>query len=269
MLLLVSAATVRVQPGTAKPGDAVLITVQGADPQYQPEGRLGEFDLDFLPFAGGWQALVGLPVETADGSLELSVTMAAESQELEVLGTLEVVPPQFRTSELKVSKKFVSPSRAQRAWMKQDRAAFKAAFGQPKSERLFTENFVWPRNDVVTAPFGDLRMFNGKKKSQHFGVDLNGDTGDPAFVSNDGIVVMQRECFGSGNTVVIFHGLHLYTAYFHLSRIDVKTGEKVTRGQPVGLIGKSGRVTGPHLHWGSKIKGIWVDARSLLRLDFQ
>ena len=247
----------------------MLITVKGADPGHEPQGRLGGFDLDFLPFAGGWQALVGLPVETKDGLLELSVTMVTNLQELDVHGSLEVVPPEFRSSELKVSKKFTSPSRKQRQWTKRDQAAFDDAFGQARSEPLFSDNFAWPRNDVVTAPFGDLRMFNGKKKSQHFGVDLNGSTGDEAYASNDGRVVMQRECFGSGNTVVIFHGLGLYTAYFHLSRFDVKAGQKVKKGQRIGLIGKTGRVTGPHLHWGSKVSGRWVDAQSVLRLDFQ
>lgn len=269
LLMLAAPASVRIQPGTAKPGDAVLITVQGADPTREPQGRLGGFDLDFLPYPGGWQALVGLPVETEAGALELSVNLVAEAQEVDVQGTLEVIPPEFRTSELKVSKKFVSPSKKQREWSKRDQAAFDAAFGQERSERVFMENFAWPRNDVVTAPFGDLRMFNGKKKSQHFGLDLNGDTGDDVFASNDGKVVMQRECFGSGNTVILFHGLGLYTAYFHLSRFDVKAGHKVKKGQRIGAIGKTGRVTGPHLHWGAKISGRWVDAQSVLRLDFQ
>lgn len=269
LCLLAAPASVQIQPGTAKPGDAVLITVRGADPQIQPQGRLGGFDLDFFPYAGGWQALLGLPVELPDGSLELSVRMVANAQELDVQGTLEVIPPEFRSSELKVSKKFVSPSKAQRAWSKRDQAAFDAAFSQPRTERLFLDDFAWPRLSVVTAPFGDLRMFNGKKKSQHYGLDLDGDTGSEAFASNEGKVVMQRECFGSGNTVILFHGLGLYTAYFHLSRFDVKQGQKVKKGQRIGLIGKTGRVTGPHLHWGAKIDGRWVDAQSVLRLDFQ
>ena len=259
----------RIQPGSAKPGDAVLITVLGTDPPHEPQGRLGAFDLDFLPFSGGWQALIGMPVDTKDGALELAVRMVSGAQELDLQGTLEIVPPEFRTSELKVSKKFVSPSKAQREWSKRDPIAFDAAFGQARGERQFLENFAWPRNGVVTAPFGDLRMFNGKKKSQHFGVDLNGAIGDEVYASNDGTVVMQRECFGSGNTVILFHGLGLYTAYFHLSRFDVKAGESVKKGQRLGLIGKTGRVTGPHLHWGAKISGRWVDARSVLSLDFQ
>ena len=268
-LSILATASVRIQPGTARPGDAVLITINGADPQHEPQGRLGGEDLDFLPSPGGWQALVGLSVDLPPGSLELAVRLVADAQELDIQGTLEVIDPQFRSSELKVSKKFVSPSKAQRAWSRRDQAAFDAAFSQPRTEPLFTDSFDWPRLAVVTAPFGDLRMFNGKKKSQHYGVDIDGETGTDAFASNDGKVVMQRECFGSGNTVILFHGMGLYTAYFHLSRFDVKAGQKVKKGQRIGLIGKTGRVTGPHLHWGAKISGRWVDAQSVLRLDFQ
>lgn len=268
LLALGAPAQVVLQPGTAKPGDAVLITVKNADPTHVPRGRLGGFDLDFLPSPAGWQALLGLPVETVDGALELSIEMIANGEEVDVKGHLEVVPANFRKSELKVSKKFISPTKAQKKWSKEDQIAFDQAFAQPRTERLFSADFTWPRYSEVTAPFGDLRMFNGKKKSQHFGVDLDGAIGDEAFAANDGKVVMQRECFGSGNTVLLFHGMGLYTAYFHLSRFDVKPGQKVKQGQRLGLIGKTGRVTGPHLHWGAKISGRWVDAQSVLRLDW-
>jgi murein DD-endopeptidase MepM/ murein hydrolase activator NlpD len=79
---------------------------------------------------------------------------------------------------------------------------------------------------------------------------------------------MARDCFGSGNTVLVHHGLQLYSAYFHLSKMEVKVGQKVRRGQLLGLVGKTGRVTGPHLHFGIKHDGRWVDPESVLRLDF-
>ena len=268
LVTLVSHASVQLQPGTARPGDLVLVTVR--DVSGQPQGRLGGFALDFHPFAAGWQALLGLPVDTPDGSLELSVSLPADAGQTGLIeGTLEVVPGDFRKSELHVSKKFVSPSKSERQWSKKDQQAFDAAFAQERTDRLFANRFDWPRNAEVTAPFGDLWMFNGKKKSQHFGTDLEGAIGDDANASNDGKVVMVRACFGSGNTVVLFHGMGLYTAYFHLSRFDVKVGEMVKQGQRLGLVGKTGRVTGPHLHWGAKITGRWVDAQSLLRLDFE
>ena len=79
---------------------------------------------------------------------------------------------------------------------------------------------------------------------------------------------MARDCFGSGNTVLIHHGGRLFTSYFHMSAFAVKVGDHVVRGQPLGKVGKTGRVTGPHLHFGVKLDGRWLDPESLLRLEF-
>lgn len=258
---------VRVQPGTAKPGDAVLVTVYGA--KEPPVGSLGAWHLNFLPFRGGHQALIGLPADLKVQPLKLEVRFTTDEKEEEYPLTLDVVEPNFRRDELKVAKKFISPSKAEKKWMREDQKSFDAAFSQPLEARLFENPFEWPKLDRLAAPYGDLRMFNGKKQSQHMGIDIDGETGDPIYAANDGVVVMVRECFGSGNTVLVHHGAALYTAYFHLSRFDVKKGDQVKQGDQLGLVGKTGRVTGPHLHWGAKIDGRWVDGLSVLRLDFE
>jgi len=92
--------------------------------------------------------------------------------------------------------------------------------------------------------------------------------GDPVSAANDGTVVLARSCYASGNTVVIHHGGGLFTAYFHLSKIQVTSGKKVARGDRIGLVGKTGRVTGPHLHWAAKVRDLYVNPESLLRLRF-
>jgi len=120
----------------------------------------------------------------------------------------------------------------------------------------------------MTAPFGDLRLFNGKAQSQHFGLDLDGRVGDPIEAANDGAVVMVRPCYASGNTVIVDHGGGLYTMYFHLSHFEVKEGQKVARGQLLGLVGRTGRVTGPHLHFSVKVDGLYVDGATVLGLPF-
>ena len=112
-----------------------------------------------------------------------------------------MVDPQFRRDELRVAKKFVAPSKAQRKWMAQDQRSFDDAFSQALQARLFEAPFTWPKPARITAPYGDLRLLNGKKQSQHYGLDLDGATGDPVFAANDGVVVMVRECFGSVNPV--------------------------------------------------------------------
>lgn len=257
-----------VQPGTAKPGDPVLITVRGLNGE--PSGMLSGRTLRFFEAAGVWQAITGLPVEQTAGTVEVKVEGLAypEGSSVELVGTLDVVDPGYPNRELKVAGKYVKPPASVRARMAQDKAAFAAAFSQPFNQPLFRENFAWPRNDRITAPYGDKRSFNGKLQSQHFGTDIDGDPGTPIVAANDGVVVMARDNYSAGNTVIVHHGGGLYTTYFHLSRIEVKPGAKVKQGQKLGQVGSTGRVTGPHLHWGVKADDLWVDGETLLKLDF-
>src|SRR6185503_17323274 len=95
--------------------------------------------------------------------------------------------------------------------MAEDRVAFAKAFEQPAAPPLFATEFAWPRDSLVTAHFGDRRVFNDKKESQHYGTDLNGAIGSPIAAANDGQVVLVRDCYTSGKTVVIHHGADLYT----------------------------------------------------------
>jgi Peptidase family M23 len=267
MAIAAAPAEVWLQPGDARPGDAVLVRVFGS--KDAPEGELGEKALDFARLGDGWVAIIGLSVdEKPGGSLPLWVRASTREGEVELGGSVEIRDPNFPARELSVSKKFTSPDRKAKKRMRDDQRAFDKAFSQELEPPRFSQNFEQPRDAVTTAPFGDLRLFNGKKKSQHYGQDLNGETGDPISSTNDGVVVMARDCFGSGNTVLVHHGLQLYSAYFHMSKMEVKLGQKVKRGQLLGLVGRTGRVTGPHLHFGTKIDGRWVDPQSVLRLDF-
>ncbi len=267
LTVVLQLASVHVQPGVARPGDAVLVTVLGVTKP--PSGTLGPQTLDFLPVADGFQALVGLSVEASVGTRALTVDLLPEGGvETTISGTLEIVEPGWPKRELKVARKFTSPSKAEQLRSARDQKAFSDAFDVELEPWLFSEDFLWPRPPDITAPFGDLRLINGKKNSQHFGMDLDGNTGDDIVASNAGEVVLVRDCFASGNTVLVHHGGRLFTAYFHLSKFDVKEGELVKPGQRLGRVGKTGRVTGPHLHFGVKLDGRWVDPASLLGLRF-
>lgn len=257
-----------VQPGTAKPGDPILVTVRGV--QGLPSGTVAGRALHFFQAADSWQAITGLPVEQDVGTVEVRVVgpRTAAGRPMELVGALDVVDPGYPDRQLQVAGKYVKPPESVKARMAEDRAAFAAAFSQSFAPPMFQRNFAWPRQDRITAPYGDRRSFNGKLQSQHFGTDIDGDTGDPIHAANEGQVVMSRDCYSSGNTVILHHGGGLYTTYFHMSRIDVKPGTKVKQGQKLGLVGKTGRVTGPHLHWGVKVDGLWVDGLTLLKLDF-
>jgi murein DD-endopeptidase MepM/ murein hydrolase activator NlpD len=260
-----AAVQLKVQPTTAKPGDLVLISVRAPE---APIGKLGDRPLVFYPHGKRFLALLGLPVETKPGPVEVVVQPQPRGEPLKAV--VQVLDPQFPSKELKVANKFIETPPEVKQRIADDRAAFERAFDQKAGPPIFKKDFGWPRKDQITAPYGDLRTFNGKKQSQHYGLDIDGRIGDPIRAANEGEVVMVRDCYASGQTVLIHHGFELYTAYFHMSAFEpkLKEGQKVTKGQKLGKVGKTGRVTGPHLHWGVKVAGLWVNPESLLKLRF-
>ena len=285
-LALIAAAALgaidlKVEPEKASPGDLVMLTVRGASAP--PSGRVADRELAFFPVGSdavageagapgastAYRAVFGLPVEQPLGSLELAISARnAEGADEVAKATLELTDPGWPTRELKVESKFIEPPPEVQAQIEADREAFKVAFEQALTPPLFKSEFGWPRQAKVTARFGDQRTFNGKLASQHYGTDLRGGIGAPIRATNDGQVVMVRECYHSGKTVIVHHGQNLFSLYFHLSKISVSHGAAVKKGQLLGRVGSTGRSTGPHLHWSMKVGDLYVDPESLLRLRF-
>jgi murein DD-endopeptidase MepM/ murein hydrolase activator NlpD len=119
----------------------------------------------------------------------------------------------------------------------------------------------------VNSAFGFRRVVNGLARAPHEGVDLKAALGAPVVAANDGRVVLEDNLFFSGNSLFLDHGGGLYTMYFHLSEFRVPTGASVRKGDVIGLAGMTGRVTGPHLHWGARLNGARIDPLDLLALD--
>ncbi|HME92476.1 MAG TPA: M23 family peptidase, partial [Myxococcaceae bacterium] len=192
-----SAPVLEIQPGTARPGDVVLIRIRGV--ASAPSGKLGARQLAFFPGPGGYWALAALEMEQAPGEVAVSVSEPSTGAAEEIAGTVTVVEPNSNRRELTVANRFIHPSAAARRWLAEDQAAFERAYDRAVDPPLFTDNFRWPRQSAITARFGDLRLLNGAKDSQHYGVDLDGRSGAPVFSANDGEVVLVRRCFASGN----------------------------------------------------------------------
>jgi Peptidase family M23/Carboxypeptidase regulatory-like domain len=131
---------------------------------------------------------------------------------------------------------------------------------------LWHEPFEHPRPGRVTSPFGGGRQFNGKLISRHTGTDFAGQIGDSVGAANRGVVAMVGDFFLAGTVVYIDHGGGLTSAYFHLSHVDVAVGDTVHRGQRIGSVGATGRVTGPHLHWVVRYGIVSVDPLDALAL---
>ncbi len=259
--------SVELVPPRARPGDAFLVVVRGAG-ETPLAATVGGRPLRFFPVRGGMAAVGGLPVETPPGPLAVELQGPAEARP-RVVARLEVEPARFPRRELAVEKRFVAPPSPElQRRIDEDRAAFARAFTQPPAAPHFSSNFALPREARITANYGEERTLNASKASQHYGMDLAGKVGEPIAAANAGVVVMVRECWAAGRAVVLWHGGDMYTTYFHLSRADVREGDRVRRGQRIGAVGASGRVTGPHLHWGVRVGQLYVDPRTVLALPF-
>lgn len=258
-----AAPSAQLVPASARPGDAFVLLIRGADtaPRAEVAGR----GLPFFPVKGGWAAVAALPVETAPGALAIPVLLDGAPP---LTARLTVSRARFPRRALQLDEKFVKPPPPDvQARIEADRAAIGHALDRPAAPPLFTGPFGWPREDKVTARYGERRTLNGVKPSQHYGVDMAGAEGAPVQASNAGEVVLVRDCWASGVTVILWHGAGLFTTYLHLSRALVAEGDRVERGQPVGLVGQTGRSSGPHLHWGVRVRDLYVDPESVLRLD--
>jgi murein DD-endopeptidase MepM/ murein hydrolase activator NlpD len=252
-------------PPVARPGDAVLVRVR-APGGHAPAATLAGRPLQFWTKGDEAWAVAGLPIETPPGPVPLALPEAGP--DAPPAATLEVVEPGFPSRALTVAPRFVEPPRSVRKRIARDQAAFAAAYARPFAPPLFSGSFDWPRRARTTARYGDQRVLNGKKETVHYGLDLEGPRGAPVLAANDGEVVLARDCYYSGKTVVVWHGADLFTLYFHLDRMEVRPGARVARGERVGRLGSTGRSTGPHLHWSARAGGLLVDPESLLGIDF-
>jgi len=138
-----------------------------------------------------------------------------------------------------------------------------------QTQRLWQGGFTSPRPGRVTSSFGDGRQFNGVIQSRHMGVDFPGAQGEPVRCPNRGVVALVADFYLGGKVVYVDHGAGLVTGYLHLSRADVAIGDQVERGQIIGRVGATGRVTGPHLHWLARYGRLTLNPMTLLGSSFQ
>ena len=251
---------------TARPGDVILLTLLGS--AGTPQGNLGGRPLDWYRDTGHWEALSALPLEVKPGKIQAWVEVKSAPARRRWTGELTLQAATFPAQTLAVESRFAEPPPDVAQKMAEDRAVAQKAFSLRSASRLFRRKFSWPRPPHFTAHFGDRRLYNGKLSNQHYAADLAGRQGDSVLASNDGRVVLVRELYLTGNTVVVFHGVSLFTSYAHLSRVDVKEGDWVQRGDALGRVGKTGRATGPHLHFAVHADGLYVNPESLLLLKF-
>jgi len=183
-----------------------------------------------------------------------------------ILVNIHVESKKFGEESLRVSPKKVNLSKKDLKRSQMERVRLDQVYKTTIDDPLFLRDFVAPMNSRLTSVYGTRRVFNNTRLGQHLGVDYKAAVGDEIFSSNSGKVILAENLFFSGNTVILDHGMGILSIYMHMSKIIAKEGDYVPQLSLLGLAGSTGRVTGPHLHWGVKINGHWVDGLNLLAI---
>ncbi len=213
-----------------------------------------------------WHAPAGVDVASEPGPASLSIQATSETGDaLAADRTITVAPRRFATRRLRVASQFVDPSLEEIERLRQEAARLEDIFATV-TPRAWDGPMVQPVAGVARSSFGTRSVFNGEPRAPHAGVDFRGAVGTPVVAPAAGRVVLASPLFFTGRTVVIDHGVGLYSLLAHLSRIDVADGQIMARGDTVGLLGATGRVTGPHLHWAVRLGTARVDAMRLVAL---
>jgi murein DD-endopeptidase MepM/ murein hydrolase activator NlpD len=232
------------------------------------EGQLGKEKVYFHSIQPGvYSALMGIDVEANPATVKLTLTARStngESVQNDV--PLRIKARAFHQESFKVPPSFDQMSPETLAEIRREQAAFAKAFATPVAERFWALPFVRPvPQEASASSFGSRRIINGVPRAPHTGTDVSSPSGTEVAATNHGRVVLVGNYFFAGGSVVIDHGGSLYSMYFHLSEFKVAEGDMVRRGDIVALSGGTGRVTGPHLHWGIRLNNTRVDPLDLLR----
>jgi len=211
--------------------------------------------------------LIGVDLEKTPGQYEWKLSWsAADGKPLVCSMAVTVRAGKFPTERLTVEKQFVQPDPEQQKRAEEDQKKMKAIYDTVTPEVLWRGKFVTPLKGVSTGGnFGRRRVLNGEARSPHAGVDFPAASGTPVYAAQSGKVVLAENLYYSGNTVVIDHGFGIYTLYAHLSEIGVHAGDPVEVSVEIGKVGATGRVTGPHLHWGLTIDHARVNALQIVQ----
>jgi hypothetical protein len=264
----------RISAATPAQGTLLIAEVRSPDTLSGVAGKWIDRDIPFWQATGPnipeganvWRALIGVDLEQAAGDYKFSVTgKSTVGAPIACEAPISVRTGKFPTEHLKVAPNFVEPNPEQAAKAAEDQKKLRAIYATVTPDKLWTGTFRIPLDGVKTGGnFGKRRVLNGKSNSPHSGVDLPSPTGTPVHAAQSGRVVLAEELYFAGNTVIIDHGFGVYTLYGHFSEIDSKVGDEVKVGDVIGKVGATGRVTGPHLHWGLEVDRARVNAMEIV-----
>lgn len=241
------------------PGGVAVIDL-GPAGTVAPQARWGEQRLAVVRERDHWYALLGIPLDTLPGELEIRIFFGSTVANRAVPIQIRNYPEQRLTIR---DKRKVEPNPDDLIRIEREQKQTEA-IKQHFSLAMPATAFLQPAAGHLSSRFGLRRFFNGQPRNPHAGLDVAASTGTPVKAPADGVIANTGDYFFNGNTIFIDHGQGLVTAYMHLSRIDVQAGQRVRQGETLGAVGSTGRVTGPHLHWAVILNNTPVDPELFL-----
>ncbi len=262
LLFLACASSAALPVHTAKPGGIAVIAVsQGKNP---PTVLFEATRALLIHQESTWYAVIGIPLSHPPGTASISVT---ENNQAARSINFDIVSHAYREQHLNVSRNYVEPDAATLERIFGERKIIDAVLNHWEDSAVESLTLSAPVTGRRSTSFGSRRFFNNQPRSPHSGMDIAANLGTTVIAPLDGVVVATGDYFFNGNTVLIDHGQGFITMYCHLDRIDVAEGDSVNRGAPLGIVGATGRVTGPHLHFGTYLGGTAVDPALVLPSD--
>jgi len=213
------------------------------------------------------KAYVAVPVKTSIKSFICELTYLLDKKEVKaIVAKVKILDKEFQSEVLNVPQTTIDLSKKDLERYLKEKEIIAKAYATPNQAPLFYRPFVAPLNSVLTSTYGRKRIYNNQKENQHGGVDFRAAVDTPVPAANSGKVVLAMDLFFSGKTVLIDHGLGIFTMYAHLNKLKTRVGEYVPQNAIIGLSGMTGRVSGPHLHWGVRVNSINVDGMEFIKI---
>jgi murein DD-endopeptidase MepM/ murein hydrolase activator NlpD len=259
-----------VAPIRVKQGDVFYFSVPAGPDGESAQGRFRGRTIPFFRTEDGrkFGALVGVDLADPPSKQDLLVEVSGKGGVMKRRHyPVQVVLVHFATQELTVPQNYVDLDDETAKRVEEEKEKILQSLTKVTTERLWSGRFIMPVDGKIAGSFGRRRIINGQPRSPHNGEDINAPQGTVVRATNEGIIALVGDFFFSGKSIVLDHGLGLYTMYFHLDEVDVAEGEKISKGAVLGKVGATGRATGPHLHWGMRIDGARVNPLSILNVQ--
>lgn len=236
-----------VSPASTYPGDVIFVRSKEAQTV-----TLFSQSYHLQPSQGEYARFIPIPFNAKPGSYQV------QSPDKKLSVSLTISPKKFEVDSITVSQK-MNQMRQDTARINADQKKINAARSASAKSAYFDGPFKQPAIGKLTTPFGYQRVVNGVPANRHAAIDIANKTGTPIWASNHGKVVLADSLYLTGNTIIIDHGLNVFSIYAHMSKLEVKTGQEVKQGQVIGQMGTTGFSTGPHLHYGMLIGNTYVN----------